>query len=48
MGIDLHKWATAERTQVFPVRPYLSMTLVRTTMAAAFVTAGVVSALLVG
>jgi hypothetical protein len=47
-GIDVHKWAALERTQVFPVRPYLSLTLVRTSVAAVFLVVGGVLAMMTG
>jgi len=29
LGVDIHKWAASEKTQVFPVRPIFSPALVR-------------------
>lgn len=29
LGVDLHKWAALEKTQVFPVRPIISLALMR-------------------
>jgi len=28
LGMDIHKWAALEETQVFPVRPIFSLALV--------------------
>ena len=33
LGVDLHKWAALEKTQVFPVRPLISLAFVRITVA---------------
>ena len=30
-GADIHKWAALEKTQVFPVRPLVNLTFIRTT-----------------
>jgi len=32
-GVDVHKWASLEKTQVFPVKPLFNLALVRTTVA---------------
>ncbi|RPH59255.1 MAG: hypothetical protein EHM81_08570 [Chloroflexi bacterium] len=29
LGVDIHKWAALEKTQVFPVRPYIHIAFVR-------------------
>lgn len=29
LGVDVHKWAALEKTQVFPVRPIISLALIR-------------------
>jgi hypothetical protein len=31
--VDLHKWASLEKTQVFPVKPFFNLTFLRTTVA---------------
>jgi hypothetical protein len=33
MGIDVHKWAALEKTQVFPVKPFVNLTFIRVTVA---------------
>ncbi|MEI8093715.1 MAG: hypothetical protein WCG80_05845 [Spirochaetales bacterium] len=43
-GIDVHKWAALERTEVFPVQPYLSLFFAR--FLAALVLAAVCAAML--
>jgi len=45
-GVDIHKWAALERTQVFPVRPVVSLFRVRTLVAAAFLVIALVLHLL--
>jgi hypothetical protein len=35
-GVDVHKWAALEKTQVFPVRPIISLALIRVTVAIVF------------
>jgi hypothetical protein len=32
-GVDIHKWAALEKTQVFPVRPLVSLIFIRATVA---------------
>lgn len=32
-GIDIHKWAALEKTQVFPVKPFINLFFVRITVA---------------
>ena len=32
-GVDIHKWAALEKTQVFPVRPLVSLVFIRATVA---------------
>jgi hypothetical protein len=32
-GIEIHKWASIEKTRVFPVKPFLSLVFVRTSVA---------------
>jgi hypothetical protein len=32
-GMDIHKWAALEKTQVFPVRPLVNLIFVRATAA---------------
>jgi hypothetical protein len=39
-GIDRHKWAALEKTQVFPVKPFFSLALIRATVALALCAAG--------
>ena len=41
-GEDVHKWAALERTQVFPVRPYLSLASTRGAVAAVLIIVGLV------
>jgi hypothetical protein len=36
-GVDVHKWAAIEKTQVFPVRPFVSVMLVREMVAGVFI-----------
>jgi hypothetical protein len=33
LGFDIHKWASLEKTQVFPVKPVVSLFFVRGTIA---------------
>ena len=33
LGIDIHKWASLEKTQVFPVKPVVSLVFVRSAIA---------------
>jgi hypothetical protein len=33
LGVDIHKWAALEKTQVFPVKPIVSLSFVRATVA---------------
>ena len=35
-GVDIHKWAALEKTQVFPVRPLVSLVFIRATVAGLF------------
>jgi hypothetical protein len=32
-GVDIHKWAALEKTQVFPVRPLVDLIFIRATVA---------------
>lgn len=34
LGIDIHKWAALEKTQIFPVKPVVHMAFVRVIVAA--------------
>jgi hypothetical protein len=36
MGIDIHKWAALEKTQVFPVKPLLHSALIQLIVPALF------------
>ncbi len=40
-NIDVHKWAALEKTQVFPVKPFFSLFMVRSMMAGVFIIFGV-------
>lgn len=44
---DVHKWAALETTQVFPVRPFVSITSVRATVAVVLAVVGLVLSLLI-
>ena len=46
--IAVHKWAAIEKTHVFPVKPVLSLFLLRTLVAAPFVIVGLVLLLAAG
>ena len=46
--IAVHKWAAIEKTHIFPVKPVLSLFLLRTLAAAPFVLAGLVLLLAAG
>ena len=42
LGVAIHKWASIERTQVFPAAPILSLFAVRTLVAAFLAVIGAV------
>jgi len=46
-GVDVHKWAALEKTQVFPVKPLVSLTMIRATVAVLLFTIGMLVQLLI-
>jgi hypothetical protein len=47
-GVDVHKWAALEKTQVFPVHPLVSLTFIRASVAVVFFFASALVQLLLG
>jgi hypothetical protein len=37
LGVDIHKWASLEKTQVFSVKPLISLTFIRVIVAIVFI-----------
>jgi hypothetical protein len=40
-GVDIHKWASLEKTQVFPVKPLFNLVFIRIAIALLFIGMGI-------
>ena len=42
LGVDIHKWAALEKTQVFPVKPFINLIFVRAIVAVVLLAVAIV------